>query len=269
MRRARLLLVEDDPHQLKAHKAALENEGFEVRTAVSASAAEGILTSRDPLDLVIFDLHLNPEPGVRDRTGLRLARQFPNLLRIIWTAEHEDGPNAVGAVKEGIDFVFKQRGIRELIDAVRSALGRRVFLIHGHDRSKDLVFWFLQSHGLKPIILGEQPDGSLTIIELLERYSGVECAVALLMPDDEGRKRNSGADLQPRARQNVVFELGYFSAALGREKVFVLSDETVERPSDYAGVRYIPFNGTNQWQDRLLEALKHAGLRVEAVRAPV
>jgi predicted nucleotide-binding protein len=213
----------------------------------------------------VFDVHLSDDRAVRDRTGVKLARQFPNLPRVLWTREDEDTALGVDALKEGIDVALKSRGVNGLIESVRSALGRRVFFIHGHDPLKDTVFLFLRVLKLKPIVLAEQPSGARTIIELLERHAGVDCAVALLTPDDEGRRRLPTETLKPRARQNVVFELGFFSAAVGRDKLFLLCDDTIERPSDYSGVRYIPLDSANQWQTQLVAALMGAGLRVSAV----
>lgn len=39
----------------------------------------------------------------------------------------------------------------------------------------------------------------------------------------------------PRARQNVIFEWGYFVGRLGREHVFALKKGDVELPSDIQG----------------------------------
>ena len=45
----------------------------------------------------------------------------------------------------------------------------------------------------------------------LEKYSNVAAAIVLLTADDEGKSKEE-ADYIPRARQNVVFEAGYFIA---------------------------------------------------------
>ncbi|HKZ87824.1 MAG TPA: TIR domain-containing protein, partial [Candidatus Bathyarchaeia archaeon] len=70
--------------------------------------------------------------------------------------------------------------------------------------------------GLEPIVLHRQPDKGLTIIEKLEEYADVGYALILLTPDDVGleiaelEKPEEERKYQPRARQNVIFELGYF-----------------------------------------------------------
>jgi hypothetical protein len=91
-----------------------------------------------------------------------------------------------------------------------------VFVVHGHDEeAKVSVTRFIEKLGLKVVILHEQPDAGQTIIEKFERHaSSSGYAVVLLTPDDIGAQKHSPDDVQPRARQNVILELGYFCGAL-------------------------------------------------------
>ena len=66
--------------------------------------------------------------------------------------------------------------------------------------------------------------------------------------------------MQPRARQNVVFETGYFMGKLGRENVVVLADNGIELPSDLSGVVY---TSTKNWQFDLLKELKEMGYAID------
>ncbi|WP_346962936.1 TIR domain-containing protein [Pseudomonas syringae] len=66
-----------------------------------------------------------------------------------------------------------------------------------------------------------------------------------LPPDDEGCAK--GATPVPRARQNVLLELGYFLGRLGRDKVFALKRGTVEILSDFAGVVWEAMGGSKPW----------------------
>ena len=68
----------------------------------------------------------------------------------------------------------------------------------------------------------EQPNAGQTIIEKVERHGGVAFAVILLTPDDVGATREKSSEIKPRARQNVVLELGYFLGRLSRERVVAL-----------------------------------------------
>ena len=146
---------------------------------------------------------------------------------------------------------------------------REVFVVHGHDDGmKNTVARFLEKLELIPVILHERPDSGRTVIEkLLGESEAAAYAVVLLTPDDEGRLRGSGGLPRPRARQNVVFELGYLLGKLGRSRVKALYVEGVELPSDYEGVLYIPVDAGDAWKLQLCREMKQAGLDVDANRA--
>ena len=143
---------------------------------------------------------------------------------------------------------------------------KKVFLVHGRDSETKLtVARFLEQLNLEPVILEELASRGRTIIEKFEDNAGqVGYAVVLFTPDDEGRLGESGAEYSPRARQNVVFELGYFAGALGRKHVCALIKGNVEKPSDYDGVVYIPYDNSGGWKLSLVRELKEAGLNVDA-----
>lgn len=102
--------------------------------------------------------------------------------------------------------------------------------------------------GLQAIVLEEKRSQGRTVIEKFQDHAhDAGYAVVLLTADDEGRRRNT-AELRPRARQNVIFELGFFYGTLGRHNVAVLCDEHVELPSDLAGVVYIPLDQAGTWK---------------------
>jgi predicted nucleotide-binding protein len=137
-----------------------------------------------------------------------------------------------------------------------------VFLVHGKDdTSRETVARFMEKLNLKVIILHEQPSRGRTIIEKFEHGSQVGFAVALLTPDDVGAAKENPADLHPRARQNVIFELGYFCGALSRTRVCALYVEGVEIPSDFHGVVYIPLDSTGGWKLKLTKELLEAGMQ--------
>jgi predicted nucleotide-binding protein len=120
--------------------------------------------------------------------------------------------------------------------------GGRVFIVHGHDElMKTEVARMIEQWGMQAIILHEQPNKGKTVIEKLEHNSAdADFAVVLLSPDDVGSAKGAAA-LAPRARQNVVLELGFFVAQLGRERVAVFHRPEVEVPSDINGLVYIPY----------------------------
>ena len=144
---------------------------------------------------------------------------------------------------------------------------RNVFLVHGHDKAvTESAARFLEKLDLHPIILHEQPSMGRTVIEKFEAHADVGFGVVLLTPDDIGGLA-SGGKLEPRARQNVILELGYFIGRLGRSRVCALYVEGVEIPSDIHGVVYILYDAAGGWRLKLASEIRAAGLPVDMNRA--
>lgn len=143
----------------------------------------------------------------------------------------------------------------------------KVFIVHGHDEAAlQSLARFLEKIGLEAIVLKEQPDRGRTIIEKFEdSASEVGFAVVLLTPDDIGGIA-TGMDQGARARQNVLFELGYFAGNLGRGRVCLLRKGQVEIPSDLFGIIYTDMDPTEGWKTRLVGELKAAGLTFDPSR---
>lgn len=180
----------------------------------------------------------------------------------------------------------KERGLRSLLDSLdvyganapvappsgaepdRTAIDR-LFLVHGRDKgAREEVHRFLERvTDLKVIVLAEQPLRGQTIIEKLEAEVPTSAYVVVVMTaDDEGRLQGESG-LNPRARQNVVFELGMATGRVGRGNVAVLYEDGIELPSDYYGVEYLPFDAGGGWKLKLVAALKAVGIDADANRA--
>jgi len=126
---------------------------------------------------------------------------------------------------------------------LKNQITNEIFIVHGRDNlPKVTLARWLESNKLNPIILHEQTSGgATTLIEKLENHaSRAKFAIIILTPDDVGRLKDTTSE-QPRARQNVVLELGYFLGLLGRKNVCCLYKDTLEIPSDFNGVLFIPF----------------------------
>ena len=144
---------------------------------------------------------------------------------------------------------------------------KKVFVVHGRDNeARERVARFLEQLKLTPVILAEQSNQGRTIIEKFERHAQAAFAVVLLTPDDVGALESDKNNLSPRARQNVIFELGFFIGRLGRERVCALTNGEMQIPSDYAGVVYIPLDDADGWKIKLGKELKSAGLDIKANR---
>jgi hypothetical protein len=149
-----------------------------------------------------------------------------------------------------------------------SAGGRTVFVVHGRDEAaKEAVGRFLEKLDLKAVILHEQPNKGRTLIEKFEGHADVDFAVVLLTPDDEGHAADAPAATRPRARQNVILELGYFIGRLGRSRVCALHKGGMELPSDFDGVVYLSMDDPQGWRLLLAREIKAAGVDVDLNRA--
>ncbi|WP_217901920.1 TIR domain-containing protein [Pseudomonas lundensis] len=141
------------------------------------------------------------------------------------------------------------------------APSNKVFIVHGHDEAAlQGLARFIERLHLKPVVLREMPDQGQTIIEKFENESDVAFAVVLLTPDDVGGKAESTSATNARARQNLIFELGYFTGKLGRGKVMLLKKGNPEIPSDLFGVLYTEMDTNEVWQIKLVKEMKAAGL---------
>lgn len=147
-------------------------------------------------------------------------------------------------------------------EAAAAISGEAVFIVHGQDESrKNAVARFVSTvlPDTSVQILHEQPNAGRTLIEKLEGTSALaRFAIILLTADDEGRKL--GGELQPRGRQNVIFEMGYFIGKFGRENVAVLYESGVELPSDLDGLAYVELDIPGAWRVELARELRVAGL---------
>lgn len=147
-------------------------------------------------------------------------------------------------IESVMDQPDKRSGDRSVSGASPSGKPK-IFLVHGRDETaKAQTEAMIFRLGMEPVVLHRQANIGQTIVEKFEKHSNVDFAVVLLTPDDVGAlydKQN--LDLKPRARQNVIFELGFFYGKLGRERVCCIMKSGLEKPSDIDGIVYLVYSG--------------------------
>ena len=138
-----------------------------------------------------------------------------------------------------------------------------IFIVHGHNDTIKLELKNYLQNILdlpEPIILHEKPNTGRTIIEKFEDYALVSnLAFILLTPEDKIVSCNELESKKRRARQNVIFEMGFFLGTLGREtgRVILLYIEPLDIPSDISGVVYIDIsNGIEAAGEQIRRELK-------------
>ncbi len=150
-------------------------------------------------------------------------------------------------------------------DPPEQIFGDKIFIVHGHNEgAKHKIARFITDLDLTETILDEQPGKGQTIIDKFEEHAGeAGFAIVLLTDDDIGAPRDEEDKRQPRARQNVILEFGYFLAQLGRQRIGVLYEEGVELPSDIKGLEYIPLDSADGWKIKLAKRMRAASFTVD------
>jgi predicted nucleotide-binding protein len=232
------------------------NASDELRPEISSEDLSSQLHMQ-PLAIRKMYLLLQWEPNIMDGSGANEEWWRINLQRGI------DGVRRFEGIETFEQYLEKRTALTRMFSGNIAAwpvqiklVSRKVFIVHGHDtEARETVARFIEKLGLEPIILDEQPSEGKTIIEKFETHSDVHFAVVLMTPDDLGTSKDKPQDLKPRARQNVILELGYFVAKLGRGRVCCLNKGGLEIPSDYYGVVYIPMD-TGEWRFQLAKEMK-------------
>jgi predicted nucleotide-binding protein len=121
-------------------------------------------------------------------------------------------------------------------------LNKNVFIVHGRShKDRDDLVEIVRELGCEPKVLADEPRSGGTIIAEFEELAG-SCVFAfvILTPDDLSADA-MGEGEKHRARQNVIFEMGWFFAKLGRSRTRLLFKDSVELPSDVTGIFYMKY----------------------------
>jgi CheY-like chemotaxis protein len=255
----KVIIVDDDLYFLQYAKERLIDDGFDALAASTVSEAKQLISENQDAVAIVLDIHMLPdgesdfETHMGHRSGLVLARwvkqNFPNIAII-----GISGMSSLDSMEwfERYKIPFFDKGSDGFIEELNGILSKEdrikhinTFIVHGHDDvAKYELKNYLQNR-LKlpePIILHEQPSLGRTIIEKFEDIvHHVDLVFVLLTPDDDVHEPSALDELKRRARQNVIFEMGYFLGKLQRRKgkVLLLYKGPLELPSDILGIIYI------------------------------
>jgi len=256
-----ILIVEDDAFYGRQLAEMLSDNGVE--TLRAHTAEEALRVPSQLYDAVVIDVMLPNDPEASGisleesragfLTGVALARRLrkdrPSLKIALITGDFWGSSPEAWSESQGIPVLMKsegQRGIRGVLQdwgILKGKSAPRAFIVHGHDEAALLQLKNYLQNTLgwrEPVILREQPNLGRTLIEKFEELSGqIDCVFVLLTPDDAVLSKSSN-ELR-RSRQNVIFELGFFYAQLGRQsgRVIVLYKGPNELPTDIQGIVWI------------------------------
>lgn len=266
-----VLIVDDDTFFHASLLGSLYTEGALVINAQTLADGQTKLREAEKVDLVILDIRLplgdQPEDFETEisrntakggfESGLVLAqwikRNYPEVPVIGCSVHDPSDEVAQWFVRNGAGYLQKSISSSiSMLDFVRAILtgdrprpALKSFIVHGSDEQTKLALKNYLQNVLnlpEPIILHEQASQGRAIIEKFEEIArNVDVAFVLLTPDDHVYDPHASSSITRRARQNVIFELGYFLASLQRKrgKVLLLYKGELELPSDIAGLVYI------------------------------
>lgn len=194
--------------------------------------------SKRPFSLIMFT------PGTPHSDFVEACQRQLKRIKLVFSEYLKDMENEVEEIEPNSQC---------------NPLNSKIFIVHGHDKGlQQEVARVIEKQGLSPIILNEQTNQGRTIIEKIEHNSDVQAAVCLFTSDDEGKSKKE-TEYNNRARQNVVFETGYFLGKLGRDRLVIIAETPLELPSDIQGVVYTNDN----WKFELLKELKAMGYTID------
>jgi predicted nucleotide-binding protein len=204
----------------------------------------------------------------RDRAFQVLDELSNQQLAALNELSDTEGEGAVESATMKEELPLEEEGFVKESNAVPPQ--GTIFVVHGHALALkyEAVRVLERGTGRDVVVLHELPNAGRTILEKFEGHAATASfAVVLLTADDEGGVKGS-EQRHPRGRQNVIFELGFFCGKLGRERVVVLLDLGVEKPSDIDGLVYIPVDPAGAWKHLLAKELVAAKIDVDYSRIP-
>jgi predicted nucleotide-binding protein/DNA-binding response OmpR family regulator len=262
-----VLLVDDSDFFSCLLKEQLEEEDFDVAVARTLSEVKNIVDSYQLVGAIIDRwFHIGDQTRLSKSDVFSAGGGFRSgLVLAKWIKKKHPGAFLIGySQSESHEFVetFEEKGSHfisktmykpeDVAKFVCKITGRipfgkhKCFIVHGHDDAAkfELLHYLNKKYPetLDPIVLHEQAGLGRPILKKFEdEAKDVELVFVLLTPDDKVAGAEKTNDEKRRARQNVIFEMGYFISkfALEQGRVILLHKGKTEMPSDISGLSYI------------------------------
>lgn len=249
------LLTTSNLAQGQARRSTLEEVLFKV---IVRDYQDQLTKTERFMVVIVCDLFKWQQRPLDTRSVLDALRDLGMNRMILLGLEHElkdiERQKVSGDLKLSSDTLPQHpapaHGVTEL--------GKKVFLVHGHD---EFALGALQSMlrndlGLEPLIIRDLvTHGIETIFQTIEREAADCHAVVVLMtPDDvvlvppyDREAKMKRLEKVNHARQNVIMELGFFLGLwheTERRRIIILCSNDVVMPSDLDGVRHLRYQVT-------------------------
>ena len=211
--------------------------------------------------------------------------EIAQFLADIGLMDLKDDDRSLSITPKGIDFAKKISGKTPRTRAISkpNKFERKIFLAFGRDKKmKNRVQGAIEDMGIGCEVLEDGYLPGYAIIEkFLESCKDKDLALVLVTPDDlyceetDAKTEKLNKSDKPeedskewiqrmRARQNVIWEIGFFYAKFGRERTIIVHKEhdKFEWPSNIGSTDYVPFN--NKWKRKVACALMKCGYELNS-----
>jgi hypothetical protein len=160
-------------------------------------------------------------------------------------------PGASGTIdNEGRGYIDKRHlslllmSIEEVFELRAQGEGgeapRRIFISHGRSPDWYKVQAYIEKDiNVETLELAQEANRGRTVLQKLEEEAR-RCSYAVIVMTGDDR---SGDGERPRARENVMHEIGFFQGRYGLANVCLLYEEGTSVPSNIHGLAYVPYPG--------------------------
>jgi predicted nucleotide-binding protein len=224
----------------------------------------------------IYDIPYTREAFLIIKDAIRLIDKFIDENHFIKTKiyrkeleEIHEQTEELSTFKSSEDKLLQKRIQKRIANLARTILdeNKKIFIVHGRNiNMRDKVSSMLGKLKLDYVILETEHNSGATVIEKFLREAK-ECryAVVLFSADDIGKLNLETEKTRNRTRQNVILELGYFLAQVGRKNIIILHEvnKDIEKPSDFDGLVYEAFDEFGAWKGKLMKEMKRARIYVD------
>lgn len=159
-------------------------------------------------------------------------------------------PASAGFADEGhlrqlardLEYIFEVRANSELTSKQENIIVQenkpsRIFISHGRSPDwREVQSYIEKDLRIDTLELAQEPNRGRTVLQKLDDESK-KCSLAVVVMTGDDQV-DGGA---PRARENVLHEIGFFQGKFGLESICLLHEEGTNIPSNIHGLVYIPF----------------------------
>jgi len=214
LRKAKILVVEDEPPILDLVTTYLRNEGYEVRIAQDGPSGLKAARAFKP-DLLVLDIML---PGMDGLELLTLLRRESDAYVILLTAKAEEMDKLVGLSLGADDYLTKPFSPRELVARVKAAL-RRLRSEGSAAQTDTLTFRHVRiDAGRRQVWVDDEPvkltATEFDLLKTLAEHQG------LVLSREQLLERVWGYDFYGEARV-VDVHIGHIRQKLGDDRFIV------------------------------------------------